>query len=41
MDKEELFALLDIEAGAEFEYFENFADFVEHEGLIDSDAVYH
>ncbi len=40
MDKEELFALLDIEAGAEFEYFENFADFVEHEGLIDSDAVY-
>ena len=40
MDKEELFALLDIENGAEFEYFENFADFVEHEGLIDSDAVY-
>lgn len=40
MDKEELFALLDIETGAEFEYFENFADFVEHEGIIDSDAVY-
>ena len=40
MDREELFALLDIESGAEFEYFENFADFVEHDGLIDSDAVY-
>ncbi len=40
MDKEELFALLDIETGEEFEYFENFADFVEHEGIIDSDAVY-
>ncbi len=40
MDKEELFALLDIESGAEFEYFENFADFAEHEGLIDADAVY-
>ncbi len=40
MDRDELFALLDIESGAQFEYFENFADFVEHDGLIDSDAVY-
>lgn len=40
MDREELFALLDIENGAEFEYFENFADFVESDAGIDSDAVY-
>lgn len=40
MDREELFALLDIESGADFEYFENFADFVEHDGQIDSDAVF-
>jgi len=40
MNREELFELLDITSGAEFEYFENFADFVEHDGAIDSDAVY-
>ena len=31
MDKEELFELLDITSGAEFEYFENFADFAEYD----------
>ena len=40
MDREELFALLDIETGEDFQYFENFADFVENEGAIDSDAIY-
>ena len=40
MDKEELFELLDITSGAEFEYFENFADFAEYDGMVDGDAVY-
>lgn len=39
MDREELYRLLDIEYGSQFEYFENFADFVEHDGVIDGDAV--
>ena len=38
MDRDELFALLDIETGEDFQYFENFADFVENEGAIDEDA---
>lgn len=40
MDREELFALLDIETGEDFQYFENFADLVENEGAIDDDALY-
>ena len=40
MDREELFEMLDIEDGTGFEYFENFADFVEYEGEIDEDAVW-
>lgn len=40
MDREELFAFLDMDGGEDFQYFENFADFVEHGGVIDSDAVY-
>lgn len=40
MDREELFAFLDMESGEDFQYFENFADFVEHGGVIDGDAVY-
>ena len=40
MDRDELFAMLDIETGQDFQYFENFADFVENEGVIDEDAVY-
>ena len=40
MDKEELIELLDITSGAEFEYFENFADFAEYDGMVDGDAVY-
>ena len=40
MDRDELFALLDIETGEDFQYFENFADFVENEGAIDEDAIY-
>ncbi len=40
MDRDELFTLLDIETGEDFQYFENFADFVENEGAIDSDAIY-
>lgn len=40
MNLEELFELLDITSGSEFEYFENFADFVEHDGAVDSDTVY-
>lgn len=40
MDREELFALLDIENGSQFEYFENFADFAESDCAISDDAVY-
>lgn len=40
MDREELYAILDMETGEDFQYFENFADFVEHEGAIDDDAVF-
>lgn len=40
MDREELYAILDMETGEDFQYFENFADFVENEGAIDDDAVY-
>ena len=40
MDREELFAFLDIETGADFQYFENFADLVECEALIESDIIY-
>lgn len=40
MDREELYAILDMETGEDFQYFENFADFVENEGAIDDDAVF-
>lgn len=40
MDRDELFALLDIERGSQFEYFENFADFAESDCAISDDAVY-
>lgn len=40
MDRDELFALLDIENGEQFEYFENFADFAECDSAVDDDAVY-
>lgn len=40
MDRDELFALLDIETGADFQYFENFADFVENEGAVDEEAIF-
>lgn len=40
MDRDELFTLLDIESGSQFEYFENFADFVESDCAISDDAVY-
>ena len=40
MDRDELFELLDIESGADFQYFENFADLVECEADIESDVIY-
>lgn len=40
MDRDELFELLDIDSGADFQYFENFADLVECEEDIESDVVY-
>lgn len=40
MDREELFAFLDIGDGSDFQYFENFADLVETDGLISTEAVY-
>ena len=40
MDRDELFELLDIESGADFQYFENFADLVECEEDIESDIIY-
>lgn len=40
MDRDELFALLDIDNGADFQYFENFADLVECEEEIESDVIY-
>lgn len=40
MNTEELFAFLDMEDSGDFQYFENFADFVEHDGAISEDAVY-
>lgn len=40
MDREELFAFLDIDDGSDFQYFENFADLVESDGQISEEAVY-
>ena len=40
MDRDQLFAMLDIESGADFQYFENFADLVECEEEIESDVIY-
>ncbi len=40
MDKEELYALLDIDDGSDFQYFENFADLAEAEGRISEEAMY-
>lgn len=40
MDRDELFAFLDIESGEDFQYFENFADLVENDGVIEDDAIY-
>ena len=40
MDRDELFELLDIDSGADFQYFGNFADLVECEEDIESDVVY-
>ena len=40
MDRDELFELLDIDSGADFQYFENFADLVECEEEIESDVIY-
>jgi len=40
MDRDQLFALLDIETGSDFQYFENFADLVECEEEIQSDLIY-
>ncbi len=39
MTIDELFELLDITSGAEFEYFENFADLVESDEDIDADLI--
>jgi len=40
MDRDQLFTMLDIESGADFQYFENFADLVECEEEIESDVIY-
>lgn len=40
MDRDRLFAMLDIESGVDFQYFENFADLVECEEEIESDVIY-
>ncbi len=40
MTLEELYEILDIETGSEFEYFENFADLVECEEEIEADLIY-
>ena len=40
MDRDELFELLDIDSGADFQYFENFADLVECVEDIESDVIY-
>jgi len=40
MDKNELFALLDVDDGTDFQYFENFADLVECEEDIESDVIF-
>ncbi len=40
MDKENLYEMLDIESGADFQYFENFADLVECDEDIHSDVIY-
>lgn len=40
MDRDELFEMLDIESGEDFQYFENFADLVECDGDIESDVIY-
>lgn len=40
MELKDLFEMVDIENGAEFEYFENFADLVETEEEIESDLIY-
>lgn len=39
MNKEQLFELLDIESGEDFEYFENFADLVENSQDIDGNLM--
>ena len=40
MNREELYEKLDIETGADFQYFENFADLAETGEDIDEDALY-
>ena len=40
MDRNELLKYLDIESGAEFQYFEDFANLVEAEAEIESDVIY-
>mgnify|MGYP003311859462 CR=1 FL=1 len=40
MDKNELFALLDVDDGTDFQYFENFADLAECDEDIESDVLY-
>lgn len=40
MDRDELFEMLDIESGADFQYFENFADLAECDEDIESDVLY-
>lgn len=40
MDKTELYNLLEIEDGSEFEYFEDFAALIECEASIESDVIY-
>ena len=40
MDRDNLYELLDIESGADFQYFENFADLVECDEDIESDILF-
>lgn len=40
MDKERLFEILDIESGADFQYFENISELLECDEDIDSDLIY-
>ena len=39
MNKKELYEMLDIEDGSQFEYFENFADLIEYEAEIETGAI--